>query len=228
MPGSAAGEKEVRSNLVSISLRWTQSCPRTGGVLHAAASIPPFPATRAARAIPSGAARSPIPFAKQRRAAQSGIRCSSSALALNSDSSVAPRPSARPGFILLSAPPRLPLNCLCLPLKSEISNGFVDFLTQRRAVAHFLGTTCELCHPERSVPTLFPAKIAPFRFSRRDAQSRDLSSSLSKTEDLNRAISNLKLPFALSVPGRAGADLVSSSLPPAHNFFQLFSNFFDS
>jgi len=76
--------------------------------------------------------------------------------------------------------------------KSQISNGFVDFLTQSRAAAHFLGTTCELCHPERSVPTLFPAKIASFRFSRRDAQSRDLSSSLSKTEDLNRAIPNLK------------------------------------
>ena len=74
----------------------------------------------------------------------------------------------------------------------EISNGLVDFLTQRRAAAHFLGTTSELCHPERSVPTLFPAKIASFRFSRRDAQSRDLSSSLSKTEDLNRAIPNLK------------------------------------
>jgi len=86
----------------------------------------------------------------------------------------------------------LPCRCLCLPLKFEISNGFVDFLTQRRAAAHFLGTTSELCHPERSVPTLFPAKIASFRFSRRDAQSRDLSSSLSKTEDLNRAISNLK------------------------------------
>jgi len=77
--------------------------------------------------------------------------------------------------------------------QSQISNGSVDFLTQRRAAAHFLGTTCEFCHPERSVPTLFPAKIASFRFSRRDAQSRDLSSSLSKTENLNRAISNLKL-----------------------------------
>jgi len=61
-------------------------------------------------------------------------------------------------------------------------------ISSRKGVAaHFLGTTCELCHPERSVPTLFPAKIASFRFSRRDAQSRDLSSSLSKTEDLKQS-----------------------------------------
>jgi len=35
--GSAAtGEKEVRENLeFNKSLRWTRSCPRTGGVLHA-------------------------------------------------------------------------------------------------------------------------------------------------------------------------------------------------
>jgi len=41
MPGVRyAGEKEVRENLgFKISLRWTQSCPRTGGVLYAGASI---------------------------------------------------------------------------------------------------------------------------------------------------------------------------------------------
>jgi hypothetical protein len=37
IPGSAtAGEKEVRENLgFRESLRWTRSCPRTGGVLYA-------------------------------------------------------------------------------------------------------------------------------------------------------------------------------------------------
>jgi len=41
MPGvRCAGEKEIRENLdFKNSLRWTQSCPRTGGVLYAEVSI---------------------------------------------------------------------------------------------------------------------------------------------------------------------------------------------
>jgi len=34
-----SGEKEIRVKLKSASLRWTQSSPRTGGVLYANASI---------------------------------------------------------------------------------------------------------------------------------------------------------------------------------------------
>jgi hypothetical protein len=110
-------------------------------------------------------------------------------------------PAGRNGWTTLTLPP-IRKTAPSPRLRARCS---VDFLTNDTTPCAYSRPFRGTCHPERSVPTFFPAEIVPSRFPRRDAESKDLSLRQPKEWDVNKAraclivsVSRLGLPVSHS------------------------------